>query len=116
MSGGFGDCQGCSRSSEAVLTAVGMENRLNIFQAQLSGGGAARVSIARAAAKIQNFAATNRQGGLIPAAAQDTYRTCLAIKNDSVIVTHNALAPLLIGSFAHAREVRVSQSADPTRI
>lgn len=68
----------------AVLTAVGMENRLNNFPAQLSGGEQQRVSIARAVAKIPRFcSAMSRQGlwtTILASKCCKSYRTCLAIK------------------------------------
>ena len=65
----------------AVLTAVGMENRLNNFPAQLSGGEQQRVSIARAVAKKQ-----------VLQILQDMSRNQGATV---IIVTHNAaLAPI----------------------
>ena len=84
----------------AVLTAVGMENRLNNFPAQLSGGEQQRVSIARAVAKNPKILLCDEPTGALD---YNTGKQVLQILQDMsrnqgatvIIVTHNAaLAPI----------------------
>ncbi|MCY7217588.1 ABC transporter ATP-binding protein [Streptococcus cristatus] len=84
----------------AALTAVGLENRINNFPAQLSGGEQQRVSIARAVAKKPKLLLCDEPTGALD---YKTGKQVLQILQDMsrkqgatvIIVTHNAaLAPI----------------------
>ncbi len=94
--------QVCPKSLDpaTVLKQVGLENRMNNFPAQLSGGEQQRVSIARALCKNQALLLCDEPTGALDSKTGEqvlellmqvgkTYRTTV------VIITHNAnIAPL----------------------
>lgn len=87
-------------SSVEVLKMVGLENRMNNFPSQLSGGEQQRVSIARALAKKPKLLLCDEPTGALD---YNTGKTILKLLQDScrkngitvVVITHNsAIAPI----------------------
>ncbi len=84
------------KDSEATLKSVGLEERINHFPAQLSGGEQQRVSIARALAKNPKLllcdeptgALDSKTGKLILELLQ---KTCHDSNMTTIIITHNAV-------------------------
>lgn len=87
-------------SAEEVLKMVGLEDRMNNFPSQLSGGEQQRVSIARALAKRPKLLLCDEPTGALD---YNTGKTILKLLQDScrqngitvVVITHNsAIAPI----------------------
>ena len=88
------------RNSEEVLRDVGLEERMNNFPAQLSGGEQQRVSIARALAKNPKLLLCDEPTGALD---YNTGKTILKLLQDTcknkgmtvIVITHNsAIAPM----------------------
>ncbi len=88
------------RNSEEVLKDVGLEERMNNFPAQLSGGEQQRVSIARALAKNPKLLLCDEPTGALD---YNTGKTILKLLQDTcknkemtvIVITHNsAIAPM----------------------
>lgn len=88
------------RNSEDVLKDVGLEDRMNNFPAQLSGGEQQRVSIARALAKNPKLLLCDEPTGALD---YNTGKTILKLLQDTcknkgmtvIVITHNsAIAPM----------------------
>jgi putative ABC transport system ATP-binding protein len=89
-----------SMEPEEVLKSVGLQDRLNNFPAQLSGGEQQRVSIARAIAKNPKLLLCDEPTGALD---YNTGKTILKLLSDTaktynmtvVVITHNsAIAPI----------------------
>lgn len=87
-------------ASEEILKMVGLEDRLNNFPAQLSGGEQQRVSIARALAKNPKLLLCDEPTGALD---YNTGKTILKLLQDTcrkqgmtvIVITHNsAIAPM----------------------
>lgn len=88
------------KSSEEILKDVGLEERMNNFPAQLSGGEQQRVSIARALAKNPKLLLCDEPTGALD---YNTGKTILKLLQDTcknqgmtvIVITHNsAIAPM----------------------
>lgn len=96
-----------------TLAHVGLEDRLNNFPAQLSGGEQQRVSIARALAKNPKIllcdeptgALDYRTGKAILKLLQDT---CFDTGKTVVLITHNSAFTAIADRVIHIREGRVA--------
>jgi putative ABC transport system ATP-binding protein len=87
-------------SSEEVLRSVGLENRMDNFPAQLSGGEQQRVSIARALAKRPKLLLCDEPTGALD---YNTGKNILRLLQDTcrnsgmtvIVITHNqAITPM----------------------
>lgn len=84
-----------SFSSEDILTQVGLENRMNNFPSQLSGGEQQRVSIARAIAKNPKILLCDEPTGALDYQTGKQILSLLSSyskkqKKTVIIVTHNS--------------------------
>lgn len=82
-------------SPEAALAMVGLENRLDHFPAQLSGGEQQRVAIARAVAKQPSVLLCDEPTGALDSATGVRVLEALRTVNDrlgatTLLITHNA--------------------------
>lgn len=107
-----------------VLKKVGLENRLNNFPAQLSGGEQQRVAIARAIAKNPKLLLCDEPTGALDyktgkAILSLLEQTCRKEKMTVIIITHNsALTPMAdkVIRFKNGGVERVENNAHPTPI
>ena len=116
----------CKRplSPKNILKKVGLENRMNNFPSQLSGGEQQRVAIARAIAKNPKLllcdeptgALDYKTGKQILQLLQDT---CRKEKMTVIIITHNsALTPMAdrVIHFKNGTEFDIQKNDNPTPI
>lgn len=97
-----------------MLLKVGLENRLDNFPSQISGGEQQRVSIARALAKNPQIVLCDEPTGALDSA---TGRKVLRLICDAacsmgktvIIVTHNALIGDLANTVIHLRDGRIDE-------
>lgn len=112
------------RDSEEVLRDVGLEERMNNFPAQLSGGEQQRVSIARALAKNPKLLLCDEPTGALD---YNTGKTILKLLQDTcknkgmtvIVITHNsAIAPMAdrVITLKNAKVSRVEINEDPIDI
>lgn len=100
--------------SREMLEKVGLENRLDNFPSQISGGEQQRVSIARALAKNPQIVLCDEPTGALDSV---TGRMVLRLICDSasnmgktvIIVTHNALIADMADAVIHMKDGRISR-------
>lgn len=98
----------------AVLTSVGLKNRIDNFPAQLSGGEQQRVAIARAVAKQPKLLLCDEPTGALD---YETGKQVLLLLQDMarkkgatvVIVTHNAALAPIGDRVIHLRDAKVEK-------
>ncbi len=99
--------------SKEMLTKVGLEDRLDNFPSQISGGEQQRVSIARALAKNPQIVLCDEPTGALDSA---TGRKVLKLICDAassmgktvIIVTHNILIADMADAVIHMKDGRIS--------
>lgn len=112
------------RNSEEVLKDVGLEERMNNFPAQLSGGEQQRVSIARALAKNPKLLLCDEPTGALD---YNTGKTILKLLQDTcknrgmtvIVITHNsAIAPMAdrVITLKNAKVSRVEINENPVNV
>ncbi len=112
------------RDSEEVLKEVGLEERMNNFPAQLSGGEQQRVSIARALAKNPKLLLCDEPTGALD---YNTGKTILKLLQDTcrnmgmtvIVITHNsAIAPMAdrVITLKNAKVSKVTLNGNPTDV
>ncbi len=91
-------CQIChdSLDPKEILGKVGLENRLNSFPAQLSGGEQQRVAIARAIAKNPKLLLCDEPTGALDSNTGQKIiellqKTCRKTGTTTILITHNAV-------------------------
>jgi putative ABC transport system ATP-binding protein len=91
-------CQICKDSLDPkyVLEQVGLENRINNFPAQLSGGEQQRVAIARAIAKNPRLLLCDEPTGALDSITGQKIielleKTCKEMGMTTILITHNAV-------------------------
>ncbi len=98
--------------SKEMLMKVGLENRLDNFPSQISGGEQQRVSIARALAKNPQIVLCDEPTGALDSA---TGRKVLGLICDSaysmgktvIIVTHNAMIAKMADTVIHMKDGKI---------
>ncbi|MGN0642036.1 MAG: ABC transporter ATP-binding protein [Huintestinicola sp.] len=116
----------CKDSSDAaeVLKQVGLEDRLDNFPAQLSGGEQQRVSIARALAKNPKLLLCDEPTGALD---YNTGKTILALLQKTcrekgmtvVVITHNsAITPMAdrVIKIKNSKVAKISLNPNPTPV
>lgn len=112
------------RNSEDVLKDVGLEDRMNNFPAQLSGGEQQRVSIARALAKNPKLLLCDEPTGALD---YNTGKTILKLLQDTcknkgmtvIVITHNsAIAPMAdrVITLKNAKVSKVEINENPVNV
>ena len=107
-------------SPEEALAMVGLENRLDHFPAQMSGGEQQRVAIARAVAKQPSVLLCDEPTGALDSATGVRVLDALKTVNDSLgattlLITHNAAIAAIadrVVIFADGRVREVRENAD----
>jgi putative ABC transport system ATP-binding protein len=97
-----------------VLGQVGLEERLNNFPAQLSGGEQQRVSIARALAKNPRLLLCDEPTGALDYATgkqilQLLQKTCRETGTTVIIITHNPALEPIADRVVHMRSGKISE-------
>jgi len=100
--------------AEEMLKRVGLENRINNFPSQLSGGEQQRVSIARALAKNPQIVLCDEPTGALDS---ETGRKVLRLIRDVskdlgktvIIVTHNAPISEMADTVLHMRDGKIAK-------
>ncbi|OYX57593.1 MAG: ABC transporter [Brevundimonas subvibrioides] len=107
-------------SPEEALAMVGLENRLDHFPAQMSGGEQQRVAIARAVAKQPSVLLCDEPTGALDSATGVRVLEALKTVNDrlgatTLLITHNAAIAAIadrVVIFADGRVREVRKNAD----
>lgn len=106
----------CTNPLDAAKTLgkVGLEERLNNFPGQLSGGEQQRVAIARALAKNPKLLLCDEPTGALDyqtgkAILQLLQDTCYDMNKTVVIVTHNTAFTAIADRVIHVREGKVAE-------
>ena len=113
-----------SRDASEVLAQVGLEERMNTFPAQLSGGEQQRVSIARALAKSPKLLLCDEPTGALD---YNTGKTILKLLQDTcrnkgmtvIVITHNqAITPMAdrVIKIKNSKVAKISLNPNPTPV
>lgn len=117
-------CKDKSIDAAQVLKQVGLEDRMNNFPAQLSGGEQQRVSIARALAKSPKLLLCYEPTGALD---YNTGKTILKLLQDTcrekgmtvVVITHNqAITPMAdrVIKIKNSKVAKISLNPNPTPV
>ena len=117
-------CKDKSIDAAQVLKQVGLEDRMNNFPAQLSGGEQQRVSIARALAKSPKLLLCDEPTGALD---YNTGKTILKLLQDTcrekgmtvVVITHNqAITPMAdrVIKIKNSKVAKISLNRNPTPV
>lgn len=117
-------CKDKSIDAAQVLKQVGLEDRMNNFPAQLSGGEQQRVSIARALAKSPKLLLCDEPTGALD---YNTGKTILKLLQDTcrekgmtvVVITHNqAITPMAdrVIKIKNSKVAKISINPNPTPV
>ncbi len=100
--------------AQEMLKRVGLENRINNFPGQLSGGEQQRVSIARALAKNPQIILCDEPTGALD--SETGHKVLRLIRNVSkdlgktvIIVTHNASISEMANTVLHMRDGKIAK-------
>lgn len=107
-------------SPEDALAMVGLENRLDHFPAQLSGGEQQRVAIARAVAKQPSVLLCDEPTGALDSATGARVLEALKTVNDSLrattlLITHNAAIAAIADRVVQFADGRVREVRENRR-
>lgn len=117
-------CKDKSIDAAQVLKQVGLEDRMNNFPAQLSGGEQQRVSIARALAKSPKLLLCDEPTGALD---YNTGKTILKLLQDTcrskgmtvIVITHNqAITPMAdrVIKIKNSKVAKISLNPNPTPV
>lgn len=117
-------CKDKSIDAAQVLKQVGLEDRMNNFPAQLSGGEQQRISIARALAKSPKLLLCDEPTGALD---YNTGKTILKLLQDTcrekgmtvVVITHNqAITPMAdrVIKIKNSKVAKISLNPNPTPV
>ncbi len=109
-------CQICpdSLDPKSILEQVGLEDRLNSFPSQLSGGEQQRVAIARAIAKNPKLLLCDEPTGALDSVTGQKIiallqRNCREMGMTTVLITHNAVIAEVADRVIRMKNGRVSE-------